>query len=224
MLSNDLKRSQHRQWRLPGRTTGSVTSQGALPSRGRSRQAGARARQSCATPGQGPQVLDQAPPQTIRPKEKPHRSAAARNPPGSGPSRGATPLQTAGNVQRLRDPHPATPTPLTHRPSSCSASFTLKLGPQHPTLPAPSLTHFPADPAPSITPAPPPPPPPEARPRPGAEGACGSCRRDRGKAEGGGGSHFWRRARCIVGDVVRLWRERRCCAKGRSGLMEFYIL
>lgn len=89
--------------------------------------------------------------------------------------------QTAGNVEWLRDPRPATPGWLTHRPSSCSASFTLKLSPQHPTLPAPPLTHFPAEPAHSITPAPPPPSPPQAWPRPGAEGACGSCRRDRGK-------------------------------------------
>lgn len=224
VLSNDLKRSRHPEWlsarpdnwrcHLAGRTT----------EPGEVEASWGRGQQSCTAPGQGPQVPDQAPPQTTRPKEKPRRSAAARNRPGPSPSRGGAPLQTAGNVQRLRDPRPATPTPLTHRPSSCSASFTLKLRPQHPTLPAPSLTHFPADPTPSITPAPPPPPPPEARPRPGAEGACGSCRRDRGKAGGGGGRHFWRRARCIVGVVVQLWRERRCCAKGRSGLMESYIL
>lgn len=97
--------------------------------------------------------------------------------------------QAAGNVERLHDPHPATRCRLTHHPSSCSDSFTLKLTPQHTTLPAPPLTHFPAEPAPSITPAPPPPPPPHARPKPGAEGACGNCRKDRRKAARGGGRH-----------------------------------
>lgn len=148
----------------------------------------------------------------IAPRSGPTRSGPR---PGRGP-----PLQTAGNLERLRDPRPATSAPLTHRPSSCSASFALKLKPQHPTLPAPPLTHFPAEPAPSITPAPPPPPPPRAGPGPGAERTCGSCRRDRGKAAGDGRRHSRRRARRIVGDVVQLPR----CAEGRSELIVSYIL
>lgn len=140
---------------------------------------------------------------------KPRRSPAARSPPGRSPAaRGEeTAPHTAGHVDRLRDPRPATPGQLTHRPSSCSASFTLKRRPEHPPLPAPSLTHFPAEPAPSITPAPPPPPPPQAWPRSVAEGACGSCRRDRRKTARGGGQHSWRRARRIVGIVVQLRSE-----------------
>lgn len=88
-----------------------------------------------------------------------------------------------------RDPcRPATP--RTHRPSSHSTGFALQLRPQHPTLPAPPLTHFPAEPAPSITPAPPPPPPPQAGPkRPWAEGPCGTCRNTGGKAARAGGEH-----------------------------------
>lgn len=187
-LSNDLKRSRAPGAALrPGRTPGAVTSRGAPWGRGWSRPAGAAAGQPSAVPGQGPQVPEQAPPLTTRPREKPRPRAPRRTRAAPAAPGEKAPLQTDGNTERLRDPRPATSAPLTHRPSSCSASFTLKLKPQHPTLPAPSLTHFPAEPAPSITPAPPPPP--RARPGPGAEGACGSCRRDRGKAARGGGRH-----------------------------------
>lgn len=160
-------------------------------------------------PGQGPPSTQSGPSLTTRPREKPRRSPAARNPPGRSPAAHGeeTAPHTAGNVDRLRDPRPATPGRLTHRPSSCSANFTLKRRLQHPPLPAPPLTHFPAEPAPSITPAPPPPPPPQAGPRPVAEGACGSCRRDGRKTARGGGQHSWRRARRIVGIVVQLRSE-----------------
>lgn len=183
---------------------------------GRTTEPGAPAVQGHPRPGAPCTRPGPSPDHSAEGKPPPQRCGGAPTRPGRSP--GGAPLQTAENIQRLRDPCPETPTPLTHRPSSCSASFTLKLRPQHPTLPAPPLTHFPADPAPSITPAPPPPPPPEAGLRPGAEGACGSCRRDRRKAAGGGGGpHFWRRGRCIVGDVVQLRGDSRC-AKGGSGV------
>lgn len=94
-----------------------------------------------------------------------------------------------GDPSPRRDPcRPATP--RTHRPSSHSTGFALQLRPQHPTLPAPPLTHFPAEPAPSITPAPPPPPPPQAGPkRPWAEGPYGTCRNTGGKAARTRGEH-----------------------------------
>ena len=216
MLSNDLKRSRAPGAAVrPGRTPGAVTSRVAPWGWGWSRRTGSGAGQPWGLPGQGPQIPEKAPPRNNQPREKPAivpRSGPTRC--GPRPGRGP-PLQTAGNLERLLDPRPATSAPLTHRPSSCSASFALKLKPQHPTLPAPPLTHFPAEPAPSITPAPPPPPPPQAGPGPGAEGTCGSCRRDRGKAAGRGRRHSRRRARRIVGDVVQLPRS----AEGRSELI-----
>ena len=217
-LSNDLKRSRAPGAAVrPGRTPGAVTSWGAPWGRGWSRPVGAGAGQPCAVPGQGPQVPKQAPPRTTQPREKPRprpplRTRTAPAAPGEG-----APLQMAGNTERLRDPRPATSAPLTHRPSSCSASFTLKLKPQHPTLPAPPLTHFPAEPAPSITPAPPPPP--RARPGPEPRGLVGVVggteEKLREAADGILGA-----ARRIVGDVVQLPR----CAKGKSEQMDSYIL
>lgn len=60
---------------LPGRTTGAVTSQGALPGRGSSRQAGARALQSCAAQARGPKYQTRPLPRTLSRRENP---AAAR--------------------------------------------------------------------------------------------------------------------------------------------------
>lgn len=134
-----------------------------------------------------------ASPSPLGPETRPSRPA---RPPARRSSLPARPRRR-GALSPRRDPcWPATP--RTHRPSSHSTGFVLQLRPQHPTLPAPPLTHFPAEPAPSITPAPPPPPPPKAGPRQAwAVGSCGNCRKTGGKAARGGGEHAWCRAgRC----------------------------
>lgn len=139
--------------------------------------------------GRVPWIPEPSQPQPPRPRDPP----LPPRPPARRSSLPARPRQR-GALSPRRDPcRPATP--RTHRPSSHSTGFALQLRPQHPTLPAPPLTHFPAEPAPSITPAPPPPPPPKAGPRRAwAVGSCGSCRKTGGKAARGGGEHAWCRA------------------------------
>lgn len=131
-----------------------------------------------------------------RAQPAPAPSAQRPAPPAPPARRSSLPARPhqRGALSPSHDPcRPATP--RTHRPSSHSTGFALQLRPQHPTLPAPPLTHFPAEPAPSITPAPPPPPPPKAGPRRAwAVGSCGSCRKTGGKAARGGGEHAWCRA------------------------------
>lgn len=139
--------------------------------------------------GRAPWVPEPSQPRPLGPEPRPSPPRLPLQPPGR-----AAPASEEPSPSRREPCRPATP--RTHRPSSHSTGFALQLRPQHPTLPAPPLTHFPAEPAPSITPAPPPPPPPQAGPkRPWAEGPCGTCRNTGGEGARAGGEHAWRRAR-----------------------------
>lgn len=167
MLSDDLK------GRVLEAAPSAVTlGRTAGPGMGGRRPAGLGERPGYPNPASpGPLARSPAPPRPAcrsSPQARPRQQGALS--PGREPSRPAT--------------------PRTHRPSSHSTGFALQLRPQHPTLPAPPLTHFPAEPAPSITPAPPPPPPPQAGPkRPWAEGPCGTCRNTGGEGARARGEH-----------------------------------
>lgn len=206
-----LKVLSTRQQFARARTPGAVTSRVTCPGAGGGRDKRALGRGSRErSPARGPKYPQKAPPRNKQPGKS--LAMAPLGPTRSGPRQGGDPLFKLLKPRTATRPRPATSAPLTHRPSSCSASFALKLKPQHPTLPTPPLTHFPAEPAPSITPASrlPPPPPGRARPRSrgGLVGVVGgqgkSCRGRRTAFPAPGAAHC---GRCSSASEVRRRRS-----------------